>query len=357
MTQNDGLGWQISEERCLDGYTVEWEEPGELILSRRNMLFRTMGAGAPIERLATFPMPASRALPARLRLIQRLLRFEFYNVLKLPDSSYFLSFGRTVAVLRDGRVRPVHGVDPRARLLRGACAVSAAGDVYFGEYAGNPSRDPVRIYRLPAGSETVKVAHTFRAGEVRHVHGIYADPHGGALWCVTGDRPTECRILFSHDGFRTIEVAGAGDETWRTVSLQFTADAVYFGMDAEFRTNHLYRLDRASLERRKLTAVEGPVYYSAKRGADLFFAVTAELCPSQTEPVASIWHVAADDTCRRIVVLQKDALPVRYFLPGTIQFPAGPGTPGTLLFRGLALRGADQRVLRIRRTAVARHVS
>lgn len=348
MSAAAGGEWRLEREPALDGYTVEWAEPGRLILSRRNALYQTAAPGAPVRPLGRFGAPPLQRAIAQLRAGQRLLRFSFYNVVQLPDAGFFLSFGKHAGVMREDGVTPLEGLLRPTRILRNAAAVDASGDVYFGEYVPNEERGPVHIYRLPAGTSRVEVAHRFEAGEIRHVHGIYRDPFDGGLWCATGDRPSECRILRSFDGFRTVETIGQGDETWRCVSMVFTPDAIYYGSDAEFRMNHLYRLARAG-GRDVLTEVEGPVYYSTTSGGDLFFGVTAELCPSQTEPAGVVWHIGGDGTAARVAALRKDPLPVRYFLPGTINFPGGPGVPGDVYFHGVALSGGDAHALRLRR--------
>lgn len=340
--------WAIEREAALDGYTVEWAGPERLVLSRRNVLYHTPAAGSEVARLGAFPAPLLRGAAARVRAVQRLLRFSFYNVVALGDGSLFLTFGRSAGVLRGAVTVPIAGLLRPTRVLRNACAVDSTGDLYFGEYVPNPERGPVHLYRLPAGSTRVEVVHRFDAGEIRHVHGVYHDPYDDGLWCVTGDRPAECRILRSTDGFRTVETVGRGDESWRCVSLLFTPAAVYFGTDAEFRPNHLFRIDRASGDREPLAAVEGPVYYSTSVGGDLFFGVAAELCPSQTEASGVIWHLAEGVEPRRVAAMSKDRLPVRLFLPGTIDFAGGPGRSGEVYLRGTALAGGDTRVHRLR---------
>jgi hypothetical protein len=346
-----GAAWTLEREPAFDGYTVEWAGPGRMILSHRNRLYRTAGPGAAVEPLGRVEAPLLQSALAYLRAAQRLLRFSFYNVVELPGDEVFLTFARSAALLRGGAAVPVSGLLRPTRVLRNAVAVDSRGDLYFGEYLPNDARGPVHVYRLRAGSGAVEVAHRFEAGEIRHVHGIYRDAYDGGLWCTTGDLPSECRILRSFDGFRSVELMGGGDETWRCVSLVFTRDAVYYGTDAEFRTNHLYRLDRATGRRDVLGDVEGPVYYSTNSGEDLFFGVTAELCPSQTEPSGVVWYVGPDEVPRRIASFPKGRLSVRFFLPGTINFPGGPGIAGEVYFHGVALKGGDARVHRLRRVS------
>ncbi|MBI2824170.1 MAG: hypothetical protein HYX69_05740 [Planctomycetia bacterium] len=344
--------WTLEELRPLRGYSIEWAEPGELILARRNELFRARQFGPPFESLGRVPAPALKAAASRFRPAQRALRFMFYNVLKLPDGRLFFTFDRLIGVGRDGRYEAISGLARPARVLRGSCALDSHGDVYFGEYVGNPQRHEIHVYRLPHGATKLEIVHTFAAGEVRHVHGIYADPFGGGLWCVTGDRTTECRVMRTMDRFRTIDVVGCGDETWRAVSLLFSPRGIYYGSDAEFIENHLYSIDRVTGERTCLSAIDGPVYYSCAVGDDLFFGVTAELCPSQKDRRGSLWHVRAGAPAARVLSIDKDALPVRYFQAGTWQFPRGPGWGDDLLVHLVALRG-DNRTYALRRRRVA----
>lgn len=340
--------WGVDEKPALRGFTVEWAEPGDFILSRGNRLYRSAALTGPFEEFASFPVPAWKAAAGRFRLPQRLLRHLFYNVLKLPGDELFLTFGKQIGVYRDGEMKTLAGMDRPCRVLRAACALDAHGDVYFGEYVPNTERGPIHIYRYQAGADSVEIVYTFESSAIRHVHGIYRDPFDGSLWCLTGDADSESRILRSDDGFKTVETIGTGDETWRAVSLQFTGEGIYYGMDAEFRSNHIFRIDRVTGERDDLGEVDGPVYYSHSIGSDLFFAVTAELCPSQIGNSATIWHVDTNGNLSKVVSYAKDAFDRRFFMHGTIHFSRGPGIPGEMLFHAVGLKNADNRSFRLK---------
>ena len=345
--------WTVEPVPELRGFAVEWLEPGGVFVSKMNRLYRASTPAGKRELVGEIPTPLWSLLAARVRLAQRLLRFMAYNVLKLSNDSIFISFGRQVGVFSNGRYRSLRGLRRPCRILRRGCAVAADGTVSWGEYVPNEERGVVRVYRYRPGDDRAEVAYTFEAREIRHVHGVYWDPHSGALWCVTGDRPEECRILRTKDGFRTLETVGAGDESWRTVSLLFTPDAVYYASDAEYRANHIFRLNRSTGERTVLAEVDGPVYYTHKIGADLFFATTAELCPRQKEPVASLWHLAPGEKAARIISYTKDLFRSKVmrtlFMPGTIHFPQGPGLMGETYISGVGLRGLDNQTARLHR--------
>ncbi|MEW5947471.1 MAG: hypothetical protein AB1742_14885 [bacterium] len=336
----------------LDGCVVEWLEPGTVLFSSRNLIFRSGGVLGRREFAGALPSPLWKAALSRARLPQRLLRFMAYNALPLPDGGIFVTFGRSVGTIAGGRWRELEGLERPCRVLRGACAVTAAGSVYFGEYTANPERSPVRVYEYAPGSGTARVVYTFAAGEARHVHGIYADPFTGALWCATGDLPRECGISRTYDGFQTVENVGGGDESWRTVSVQFTRDAVFYATDAEFSGNFIYRLDRRTGRRTELGRINGPVYYSRAVGDHILFCVSAELCPSQTGVSSTLWLVTPSGEVTRVRSFRKDVfasrLFVKLFMPGLFNFPAGPGAGNETYLHGVALRGVDNRTLRLK---------
>ena len=155
-------------------------------------------------------------------------------------------------------------------------------------------------------------------------------------------------MVRSRDGFQTTETVGEGDESWRAVSIQFEKDAMFYGTDAEFRANHIFQMDRDSLERTNLGEVNGTVFYSKKVGDDLFFATTAENAPSQKENVAAIWHVSRSGELRQIAKFHKDGWNGTFFMFGIVHFPNAQQLEGELYF---SLVGVieDNRTFRIRR--------
>ncbi len=344
------MSWSITEEPSLRGTTVEWLAQDWMIVSRREHLYRCL-AQEPGVHLGSVPVPWWESAASRLRPLQRLLRAMVYNVVVRHDESLLVTYGRGVWLHRGGRFEALHGLARPCRVLRGGVAVDGAGRAFFGEYLTNRSRTAMRVYCLEPGSSRAEVVHEFPAGSVRHIHGIYHDPYSGALWCLTGDFGAECRMLTTRDSFQSLDMVGAGDESWRCVSLLFTASHVYYATDAELETNRVYRIDRSSGRREELGELDGPTYYSRACGGDLFFAVTAELCPSQQGRAASLWRLDPSGELQRLAGFEKDRLPVGLFLPGTLHFPTGPGRADEFYFHGVGLRGADGRTFRVHRSA------
>jgi hypothetical protein len=341
------MRWRIAEEPRLRGFAVEWLEPGHIILSRRNQLFRSHSIASQPQLVGRVPAPVWRRWASRIRPAQRLLRHQVYNVVKIDDSTLFVTFDKGIGVFDVEGFRFLSGLERPSRVLPGGVASSGEGTLFFGEYLVNPERSPIRIYSWEPGAAAVEVVHEFPARAIRHVHALHHDPFTGAIWCLTGDFDAECRVLFTTDGFKTLETVGAGDESWRSVTLLFTESSIYYATDAEFQRNRIIRLERSSGERTIVGEIDGPVFAAIARGSDLFFAVTAELCPSQVGRSASLWHVDGDGKLEKLFALEKDRWPVGFFLPGTMHLSLGPGIDGTFFFQAVALQGADGRTFRV----------
>jgi len=342
------MNWTIEPVPDLHGYTVEWAEDGNYFLSRRNVLYRSPDLKPPFEKIAAINAPGWKPIVSNFRLAQRLLRFMVTNVIPLDHGDIFVTFDKSVGVIRNGRYRDLEGLARPCRVLRSACAVDKNGEIYFGEYLANDDRGPMRVYRYKPGSNELDVPYFFPAGSIKHIHGIYSDPANDSLVCLTGDKDSECRMIRSFDGFDTVETIGEGDETWRAVSMLFDENAMYYGMDAEFRSNHIYRLDRATGERKSLGEVNGTVFYSKRLGDELFFGTTAENAPSQTENVAAIWNVSPDGVCTEVAKFQKDSWNRTLFMFGIIHFPYANKLAHHLYFSLVGVK-EDNQTFRIRK--------
>lgn len=340
------MKWKVEEVPHLRGYTVEWAEPGNYFLSRRNVIFHSDDLDPPFEQITTIGAPAWKSAAANIRMFQRLLRFMVTNVVPLVNGDIFVAFDKSVGLIRSGTYFRLGGMVRPFRILRSACAVDKDGTVYFGEYLSNDDRGPMHIYSYTPGEDSIKSAHTFQAGEIRHIHGIYRDPFDDLLYCLTGDRPEECRIISTTDGFRTIELLGRGDETWRAVSLVFTPEAILYGTDAAFRTNEIYRIDRKTKERISLGEVNSTVFYSRYVAESAFFATTAENAPAQKENAAAIWCTTTGGKLTEVIKFAKDRWQGTLFQFGTISFPNGPIQSNELYFSVVAVKG-DNRTFRI----------
>lgn len=342
------MQWTIENVPELRGYAVEWAEAGNYYLSRRNELFHSENLKPPFKRIAVADAPFWKSLASRFRLPQRVLRFMFTNVVPLANGDVFVTFDKSVGIVRDGKYQALKGMNRPFRVLRYGAAANRSGDLFFGEYIDNAARGEMRIFRYTPGDDSLKIAYTFAPKTIRHIHGIYFDEFSDSLFCLTGDDDKECCFWQSFDDFETVNVVGEGDETWRAVSVVFKKDAFFYGMDAEFRANHIYKVRRETLERKSLGEVNGTVFYSKQIGDDLFFTTTAENAPSQTENVAALWHVDREDNLTRLVSFKKDRWHPGLFMFGTIHFPYVNRSADELYFQLVGVE-EDNRTFRVKR--------
>ncbi len=336
------MKWTVENVPELRGYAVEWAEAGNFYLSRRNQLFHADSLKPPFNRIAAIDAPFIKQLASNFRLAQRVLRFMVTNVIPLANGDLFVTFDKSVGIVRHGKYRTLTNLQRPCRVLRSACAVDKDGDIYFGEYLANTERGEMRIYKYTPGNDALDIAYTFPPNSIRHIHGLYFDKFTESIFCLTGDNDKECQILRSFDAWKTMETVGHGDESWRAVSILFDGDSFFYGTDAEYRTNHIYKLSRESLARKSLGEVSGPVFYSKQIADNLFFATTAEGAPSQIENVAALWHIDCEGNLQQLMSFRKDRWHRLAFMFGTIHFPRQNNVGNELYFQLVGVEGDNE---------------
>ncbi len=84
----------------------------------------------------------------------------------------------------------------------------------------------------------------------RHVHVVTVDKYTGDVWVNVGDAADQCHLLVSRDNGDTWTIVGSGlgqsygySQNWRSLSIWFTQDYVYWNMDTGARQaiNRLHR--------------------------------------------------------------------------------------------------------------------
>lgn len=344
------MNWTVENVPELRGYTIEWAEPENFYLSRQNRLFHTASLKSPFKQIAAIDAPFWKQAASNFRLAQRLLRFMVTNVIPLENNDLFVTFDKSVGIIQNGKYKQLKGLTRPCRVLRSACAVDESGNIFFGEYLANDERGEMRVYKYSKDADTLEIVYTFPKNSIKHVHGLYFDEFTKSIFCLTGDDEKECQVLRSSDGCKTFETVGQGDETWRAVSVLFSAEHFYYGTDAEFRANHIYKVNRKSLERENLREVGGTVFYSKQIGEDLFFTTTAENAPSQKENVASLWHTDSGGNCQEIIKFKKDFWHPTLFMFGTIHFPFGNKLENELYFHLVGVN-EDNQTFRVRKVS------
>jgi hypothetical protein len=342
----------LREIPWLRHYGVGYHTDDYLIVHRRNRIYKTAGKGEPLVEIGYIPITILESILIFFRLGQRFKRLIFYNVFPISHNCYFVNFSNRIGYIENGVYYQIKGIINNCKILNNGPALNDNGDVYFGEYFLNNRRDkPVHIYKFSATEKKLEIVYVFPVGTIRHIHGIYKDPYTGYFYITTGDKGHECSILYTRDLFNTFHTLGTGDETWRTVSILFSKNHIYYGMDAEFIPNKIFCIDRLTCKRRELGGIPGPIYYSSLLNEIPIFIIAAELCPSQQNFTASIVCVSNGKIITKYS-FAKDfnfingitRLVAMLLLPGNFHLPFHNSKSKTKLYLyGIALSKADDK--------------
>ncbi|ELZ31660.1 glycosyl hydrolase BNR repeat-containing protein [Halogeometricum pallidum JCM 14848] len=231
--------------------------------ARNGTLYCTSGLNSVVLNPATgtevrsrFPDPPGVSKCARFRALHSTVgksilssvtgRYQSSNVWALSEGSLLANVGPRVYRSADGGRSWAHVLDlpasspPKGLLPSSVCRHD--GDVYLAEYA--LSDEPGRIRVSDDDGRTWSVF--LERDDVRHFHGVYADPYGETLWANTGDADDESSLGIVTDG--EYEPLGSGSQAWRGVQLGFTPEAVFWGKDASFAAEKpIYKLPRERL--------------------------------------------------------------------------------------------------------------
>jgi hypothetical protein len=278
-------------------------------------------SGAKWAQVADFPRAYPRDLFGFSRPTARAMRADKANVyVNTHGGMLGIRAGIVYALDLKGNLTSLFEIQGDSVLHGGICE-DQNGWTYFGEYFMNPARGEVHIFRLDPALKTWEIAHTFQAGEVRHVHGIYRDPYDTqALWVTSGDAMGECYLYRTRDRFTTVERIGEGTQLWRAVRLFFTEDAVCWLTDSQLEQNHSCRWDRESQQLTLGQRFDAPAWYGSTTTEGLHLAfTTVEPGPAVSRNTAGIYASQDAFHWEEIYRFPKDAWrPMKLFKYGVI---------------------------------------
>lgn len=86
-----------------------------------------------------------------------------------------------------------------------------------------------------------------KAPYCRHIHLITQDPYTGYIFIGVGDYEEEPAIYMSRDGGQNLECLGRGSQMWRTLSILFSKEYIFWTTDSE-APQYIYRISRNQLD-------------------------------------------------------------------------------------------------------------
>jgi hypothetical protein len=202
-------------------------------------------------------------------------------------------------------------------------------NIYYGEYARNPNRDYINIYRSNNDGETWKVFYTFPQREIRHVHAVQYDKYENKIWVATGDGNNESKIGFFKPGNSNLHILFTGEQKYRAVGFLFTEDYVYWGTDSNRIENVILRYHRSSGNLEEVCKLDGPAFYSNRMSNNNMVVGTTPPRKQKTGKCnSSIWLSRNGTDWSIFMAEEKNKKNKRH---AHVRFPRGEDIP-TLMF-------------------------
>jgi len=339
----DGKQW-ISDFRPLliDGQA--------LYASKRNHLYVSYDWGGNFEYIAKYNRPFLRNQVFGHRLTERVAREGFHSLQVLDNETLIAVVRKKILIKKKNDVdfREVFNIKRGSRPLN--LCVSQNGKIYFGEYFDNSIREEVYIYGSDDG-ENWEIVHTFQAGKIRHVHGIFFDPYRKGMWVLTGDTDEESGIWWTPDEFGTLSCLVTGTQQARAVEIIPLQNNLIVPMDTPLEQNFIHSFDTNTLQFSKLASLSGSAFHA--RGDDKLALVTTVVEPStvnKTEHV-SVW-AGGNNHWKCIKKIKQDrwsALSYYYFRYPELEIYTGESSPYFFLY-GRGITGIDGHMIRWQKT-------
>jgi len=213
--------------------------------------------------------------------------------------------------------------------------------VVLGEYFSNPSKAPIRILQKRSRGDW-RVAYTFAAGSLNHIHHVVPDPLRNCLWVLGGDFGAAASLWQIRDNFSSVQRIVGGQQRYRACVAFPVDQGLLYATDTQFEPNSIRLLEKKGgvWQSRELASLNGPCIHGCELQDYFVFSTATE--PSKE--VRSKYRALLDNRpgpgirenqseiivcaksnygCKRLAARRKDALPYRLFQFGSITFPSG----------------------------------
>ena len=288
---------------------------------------------------------AVRARVGRSGIFRRIMRPKGIWGLLVLRSGTIVAYCNPLIYRSDdgGRTfNPVHRLrtDSETKLmLHSGWCEDADGNVYYGEYGAARNGD-THLMKSTDDARTWRPVCTFPEKVIRHIHAVQYDEYGKLLWVATGDRHPECQIAYSSDGGKSFTTIGQGDQVWRAVSLLFTEDYVYWGVDAPEQPGRIVRWNRTTREVEKVADIVGPVFYSeCLQDGTMLMATIMQNADAYGSDRAVVWRSRNGTSWLAVAGFRRDEKQAPGAV-GFVTFPRGKPLPGAV-FSAVGVKGVD----------------
>jgi len=332
------------------GIQVQFVTPEYIVAARDYDILVKAHKDGEWRRVASVPGHPARRWTAAFPILRTVSRSGIRLIAPVEDSKAVVFCDRGIFLLDLRPSSPAltkigHVTRGNGPLLQGCC-VDGSGVLYYGEYSGGRERIDTHIYYLQQDWPEWRIYYTFPAGTIRHIHAVQYDPFSKTVWVATGDRDEESQIGFlvnTPEGSK-LNVIASGNQRFRAVSLLFTRDYVYWGTDAQDRTNAIVRWCRSTGSVEQLSTVDGPVFYSTTDSQGRLFFTTAAEPMQNGKSSAGLWMSADGQAWAKVAQWKKHKFPTvlgyDIFGFGVLSLPSGSQFCSSLYVTGHSVQGA-----------------
>ena len=290
-------------------------------------------------------------------LLQRIMRASVYRMRVLSNGNLILTFRKGVYCLK-----PDHEIaELTFRIKSGSRPTSLShkpnGLIVFGDYWDNPCRGNMFIHGSIDNGENWEPVYRFKAGSIRHIHGITYDKWDDCFWICTGDHGKECKLLKADSNFSNIEVISEGGQINRFYSITVMKNKIIMATDTPLKKNYILSLDKDTKEIKNLQSIENSSFYACQVKNLLFLSTLAEPSTINDTKQCHLWvNDVKDEDWERILSLDIDFIqklgiflkirPKGFFQFPRIFFPEGKNPSNYLFCYGTGVRDYDNKLFR-----------
>lgn len=343
-------------------------DESRLILSKGNKIFYQLEDGS-ITLLVTLPVSTLKRILMSIRLLARIFRLDVYSSAIHKDNYYFCFDKKLFSFNKSSKKLTVEmSFDLGHGPLSFCCIGGLEGiddNIYFGDYIGNPNRNPVSIYRRIESGNWER-CYTFSNGLVNHIHGLVEDSINNCIWILTGDYGSFFGIYKANYDFSYVEPILIGDQKYRTCVAYPLADGLLYATDSHLEENTIRMLKNKNGNwiSKEITKVNGPVIYGTELLDYYIFATSVEpgikknnivldllACdkgPGIKKNQVEIVAISKSSLKKKILeVNPKDFFPARLFQFGAACFPSNASRSNALATYYTATKNYDGKMRRL----------
>jgi hypothetical protein len=319
---------------------------GYLWAGKANKLLVSKDHGYTFQVIARYQKDPIDKIACSSRTLSRLSRFGLSAVLPLNNGGILSVARKKILLCEAGSSQMI----PVFRITRGSRPLSVCqiptGEIFFGEYFSNSKREEVHIFGSNDGGKTWTVVYTFPPGSIRHIHSIIFDQFRKGCWVLTGDSDDECKMLFTKDGFHTLETIVAGNQRARAVSAIPLPKGLIVPTDTPLEKNVIQLFDPEKRQFETIYELPSSAFFTGQAGDYLLVSTAVEPSHVNSNSYASLF--VSSNNGRSWVELyrqKKDGLPMKLFQHGALVLPAGKNPNAVVYAYGQALKKIDGRML------------